>query len=356
MIGDKFGRRTPILWTMVFVGIPTAAIGCIPSYNSIGVLAPILLILCRLLQGFFMGGEFSGVNLFISENFSKKVVGHQTGFLISSGVYGAVLATACGAVVTSSSMPEWAWRIPFIFGGIGSLSVYLSRRSIHETLEFESIKNKNDMLPHIWRTLLQKHKLNLALGIFIAGLTIIPLYCSTILGNKLFKELGYSTSESMLLNLCAMVFDGIIIAYCGKLADKIGFQRQMLWGTFSTFLVAFPAFYLVSGSNISTLNVYAFIGLLVATGCIINGCAMPYIARLFPTNCRYSGLAASVTLGHALLGGTTPLVGAYLSQAFSHSIAPAIWLAAASLITFLGILSKGERFSVFAYSSIHGKT
>ena len=100
IIGDKFGRRTPLLWTMVFVGIPTAIIGFIPSYNTVGLLAPILLLSCRLFQGFFMGGEFAGVNLYISENFSKKVVGHQTGFLISSGVYGAALATVLGAIVT----------------------------------------------------------------------------------------------------------------------------------------------------------------------------------------------------------------------------------------------------------------
>ena len=219
-----------------------------------------------------------------------------------------------------------------------------------ETLEFESIKKNDQLLPHIWDTLIRKHKLSLLLGIFIAGLTIIPLYCSTILGNKLFRDLGYSTSESMLLNLCAMIFDGILITYFGRLADKIGFQQQMLLGTLSTFLVAFPAFYMVSGAA-TTLNVYVFIGMLVATGCIINGCAMPYIARLFPTNCRYSGLAVSVTFGHALLGGTTPLIGAYLSQALSNSMAPAIWLASISMITFLGIFANGYRQQIIQAKS-----
>jgi MHS family proline/betaine transporter-like MFS transporter len=338
IIGDKYGRKTPLLWTMVFVGIPTTAIGLIPSYDTIGLIAPIILILSRLLQGFFMGGEFSGVNLFVSENYSREIIGSKTGFLISAGVYGAVLATLSGALVTSAFMPEWAWRIPFVIGGIGSLSVYLMRRGIGETLEFETIKNKNELLPSIWKTLLQEHKANLVLGIFIAGLTVIPLYCSTILGNKLFKELGYSTSESMLLNLGAMIFDALLITYCGKLADKVGFGYQMLMGTLSTFLIAFPAFYLVSGPEISTLNVYAFIGLLVATGCIINGCAMPYVALLFPTNCRYSGLAASVTIGHALLSGTTPLIGTYLAH--EHPIAPAIWLSGISFLTFVGILLK----------------
>jgi len=289
-----------------------------------------------------MGGEFSGVNLYISENFSEDVLGSNTGLLISAGVFGAVIATGFGAIVTSDYAPDWAWRIPFIIGGICSLSVFKARRQMKETEDFEKTQNKGDILVYVWKELLKNHKASLLIGLLISGLTIIPLYSATILGNTLFKELGYSTSESMLLNLAAMIVDGLCIAFFGKMADKIGFQNQMLLGTVSTTLLAIPAFWFISGTHTSTLDVLLFINLLIISGCIINGCAMPYIAKLFPTNCRYSGLAASVTFGHALLGGTTPIIGAYFSKMLDSRLAPAGWVFAISFLSFLGVLFLGK--------------
>jgi MHS family proline/betaine transporter-like MFS transporter len=337
-IGDKKGRKSPLMWSMCLIGIPTLMIGFIPSYDSIGITAPIILVTCRLIQGFFSGAEFSGVSLYISENFSQDVVGSNTGLLISWGVFGAIVATACGAVVTSEVFPEWAWRIPFILGGLGLLSVFKSRQSLKESVDFEEYKKKGDILVYIWKELLKNHKTSLLTGFLLGGITIAPLYSATILGNAIFKELGYSTSESMLFNLMAMIVDGIFIAIFGKIADKIGFQRQTLFGLLIIALLSIPAFWLISGRETNIWDIIIFINLLVISGSVINGCAMPYLVKLFPTNCRYSGVAASVTFGHALLGGTTPLVGAYFYQVFNTRVAPAGWVFLMSILSFLVIL------------------
>lgn len=336
-LGDKKGRKLPLVYAIGLVGIPTLTIGLNPGYSSIGYAAPALLIICRLLQGFFMGGEFTGANLFISESQNQRVLGTQTGILISSGVFGAVAATGLGALFTMELMPSWAWRIPFIFGGITALFVFFLRYKLEETPEFQKVKHRKSILDFPWKILVEKYKLKLVLACLIAGLTIAPLYLTTIYGNKLFREIGYSTSESMLLNLAAMVFNGIIIIYSGRLADIIGFQKQMFFGASTTALIAFPAFFLIAGGEMHILNVYLFISTLVASGCIINGCAMPYIASLFPTNCRYSGVAVSVTTGQALFGGTTPLVASYLTDLWGTNLAPAVWLFTIAVITGLGI-------------------
>jgi MFS transporter, MHS family, proline/betaine transporter len=343
LYGDRVGRRKALLWSMGLVGIPTFTIGIIPSYESIGITAAFVLIACRLTQGFFLGGEYTGVNLYLSENNFHKNLGAQTGILISSGVFGAACTTMFGAIVTLESMPSWAWRIPFLFGGIAAVFICFYRLSLSETNSFQKEKESNNLLKFPISYLFKEHKLDLLIACLIAGLTIIPLYYSTIFGNRLFQELGYTHSQSMLLNMTTMIFVGIIVLFSGKLADKIGFGRHMLLGTSLTAFFAFPAFYLILSPSISTLHIYGFIGILDSVGVIIIGCTMPYIASFFPTKCRYSGVALSVTTGQAIFGGTAPLMASLLTDIFQSRLAPAFWLTFIALAAATGIYYKSFR-------------
>ncbi len=343
LIGDTKGRQRPILWSMALVSIPTITIGLIPSYQTLGIISPILLLSCRILQGFCVGGEFSGVNIYNYENGDRSTLGRRTGILISTGVIGAILATSIGAIVSMEVMPAWAWRIPFLFGGCMAITSYLLRRQIRETEEYVALQSNNQVLSNPWHELLANYKLPLVLATIIAGLTLIPLYCSTILGNQIFKELGYSTSQSMSLNTFAMLFDVVVIIACGKLADFLGFHRQMLMGTSLLAFVAFPAFYIISGGHTTTLDIFSFIVILILAGGLIVGCAMPYVAQFFPTNCRYSAMASSVTIGYALFGGTTPLVCSYLQLTLQSRLAPALWLFTIASITTLGVYLFGHQ-------------
>jgi MHS family proline/betaine transporter-like MFS transporter len=338
LYGDRAGRRKPLLYSMVLVGVPTFIIGIIPTYESIGIMAPLVLIACRLTQGLFIGGEYTGVNLQLSENNFQKNLGAQTGILIASGVFGAVFATMFGAIVTLEAMPSWAWRIPFLFGGISAMCIFLYRFRLKETDAFRQEEQKHNLLKFPLAYLFKEHKIDLLIAFVISGLTIIPLYYSTIFGNRLFQELGYTHAESMLLNMIAMMFDGVIIIYYGRLADKIGFNKQMLIGSFLVAIFTFPAFYLISHPSISTFHIYAFIGILVAVGGIINGCTMPYLASFFPTKCRYSGVALSFTTGQAILGSTCPLMASWLTDVFQSKLAPAFWL------TFVASAAAGSIF------------
>lgn len=330
-IGDKYGRKIPLIWTMVFVGIPTLLIGLTPSYETIGIFAPILLIICRLVQGFFWGGEFTGVNLFVYENMHKSKHGTHTGILIAVGVMGAVLASGMAAFFAMTIMPEWFWRIPFIIGGICTFIIFILRRRLHETRDFEDVLNHKRQLSFPLGTLITQYKGILIASCLIAGLTVMPLYGATIFGNGLFKKIGYSNAECLVLNSLAMFIDAILIIAFGRMADKIGFYKQMMLGCIMIVAASVPSFYLINGANVSIIHVFLFVFILTSVGAIINGCAMPYIASLYPTNCRYSAVALSVTLGHALLGGTMPLVSSFLTETFHSALMPGIWLSLVSI-------------------------
>lgn len=336
-LGDIRGRKVSLLYSIALVGIPTTIIGLLPTYDYIGFAAPLILILCRLAQGFFMGGEFAGANLYISENFIPGNIGKGTGLLIFSGVIGSVLATLFGAIVTLSFMPPWAWRIPFLLGGISAYIIYFIRLQMVETSEFSQLKKVQRLTQNPWKILIKDHKKNMFSSCLIAGLTIVPLYCATILGNQIFRDLGYSSSECMIFNTVGMIIDGCAILYCGYLADKIGFHRQILLGTFLVAFIAIFSFYPLLQDSPPLGAVLWFIFSLVSMGGIINGCAMPYISGYFPTNCRFSGVALSSTMGYAIFGGTTPLIGSYLIDYMNSRIAPAFWVMSLSLLTFLTI-------------------
>ena len=343
LFGDKQGRRKPLIWSMACVGFPTMAIGLLPGYDLIGISATVSLVACRLLQGFFMGGEFTGVNLCISENDDSKILGRQTGILIATGVMGAVLATTMGACFSMKVMPSWAWRIPFIMGGLSALGMYFLRKNLEETHAFMDVQHQNKLVAQPWKILFARHKRDLLLSILVAGLTIMPLYCATIFGNQMFKEIGFTTSQSLLLNTICLILDAIVIVYFGRLADKLGFQKHMILGAILTAIVPIPAFMLMNQAGVSTFNVLTFISLLTVSGAFINGCAMAYIAKLFPTNCRYSAVAVCVTFGHALLGGTTPLMSTFLKNSFHSTLAPGFWVSFISLLTVTMIYTREKR-------------
>ena len=127
-VGDKVGRKKPLLLSMVLVAIPTLIIGLLPAYDSIGIFAPIMLVLCRLAQGFFYGGELTGASLYVIENLDKETIGRYTGRIVSWGVMGAVIASGLAAIVNLEGMPTWGWRLLFLIGGVSAVVIFFVRR------------------------------------------------------------------------------------------------------------------------------------------------------------------------------------------------------------------------------------
>jgi MHS family proline/betaine transporter-like MFS transporter len=345
-MGDKEGRKKPLLLSMALVGIPTLGMGITPSYESIGILAPVLLIIFRIAQGFFIGGEFTGVILYVYENQSKGTLGLNTGILMMAARIGGFLAAALAAAVSLSSMPYWVWRVPFIVGGIAALLICLFLKKIKDTDAFTNAQQEKSLLLFPWKEVFYHHKRPLVVACLLTGLTIMPLYLATIFGNRLFIDLGFSHTESLILNMLALALDGVLVFLFGLLADKIGFRFQTILGSFLIAIAAFPAFYFIAGEIVSLMQVCLFITVLIVAGGMLNGCAITFSASFFPTNCRYSGSALSVTLGYALLGGTSPLIGSFLMDITQSRMAPAFWLFIVSLTTTFCsfFLKEGQDF------------
>ncbi len=338
-LGDKIGRTGPLVASMALVGVPTLVIGLLPSYQEIGLWATIILFSCRLAQGFFYGAEFAGVNVYLYENYHQtNRLGARVGFLVAFGSFGAVFATGLGAFFTMEIMPPWAWRIPFILGGVSAFAVYLWRRNLHETEEFKKAQQKKEILAFPLTALFRYKGLFLT-AVLMMGLNTMPLYIITIFGNQLFKEMGYTTSQSMLLNMSTLTFDSIMIIFLGRLGDLIGFQRQIVLGCVWMIVASFPCFYLITYYP-STLTIFTFIVTISSGSMLVTSCTMPYINGFFPANCRFSGAALSSTLGSALIAGNTPLVANYLVHMTGTKMAPAVLLVTSCLSVILGISWK----------------
>ena len=251
-IGDQEGRRKPLLLSIGLIGFPTIGISLIPSFEQIGLIAPTLLICFRLCQGFLMGGEFTGVNLYNLESSTKVNLGKQAGAIASYGALGAVLATFLGSLVLSEGVPGWAWRLLFALGGCSSLVIYLFfKEYIKETEDFISFREKNDQKAISWKDTVRSNKRNIITSCFITGLTYIPLYFSTIFGNRLFMEVGYSPSACLLLNMGQMIYIGILVNVFGRLSDKLGFKNQIILGACVLSIVVAACTYKSPGSHSS---------------------------------------------------------------------------------------------------------
>jgi MHS family proline/betaine transporter-like MFS transporter len=332
IIGDSTNRNFPLVLSMALVGIPTLIIGLLPSYESIGIWAPVVLIMCRLCQGFFFGGEFPGANVYIFETSSKSDLGKYTGYFIASGVIGAILSTLAGAIAVLAILPSWSWRIPFIFGGLMALATFQLRKKL-ELVPCTPHPEKNSL--YVLSSIFKDYKKEVIFCIFLSGLTTIPLNLVTVYSNKIFHELGFSPSEIMGLDGIAMVFNAFFLIASGYLADRIGFIKMIELGIMANIALALPAFWLLTVSPGDLLNTVGFILILIGTGTLINGCAFPYMASFFAPSCRYSGLAISYTLGIALLSGTAPVIATFITYYFHSEIMVAWYLIGMSSLTFL---------------------
>lgn len=177
-LGDKFGRQKALVLAIFLVTIPTFTIGILPTYVEIGIAAPIILVICRLLQGLCVGGEYSGASIFVIE-YSKK--GQETfagSILTASGLFGGVIGTFLGFICTLSFMPSWGWRIPFLLGSLMGLVGYYIRKNVNESPDF--MRHKNEKVAKVPLFLVfQNRKINLLCTIGIGAVSLIPFYIAS---------------------------------------------------------------------------------------------------------------------------------------------------------------------------------
>jgi MHS family proline/betaine transporter-like MFS transporter len=344
-VGDTMGRKTALAASVILMAIPTCLIGLLPTYQQIGAAAPILLTLCRLLQGLSVGGEYTGSLTFLVESAPpgrRGFIGSWTPF--SSGV-GTLLGSGVGALLTSDLSHEdlyaWGWRIPFLLGlVVGLIGLYL-RTGIAESPDFEAVRRSGDVATSPVREALThcRKEVVTAAGLsWLAGgaFYILFVYMTTYLESILKQPLG----TALMINTISLTLMVLLLPVMGALSDRVG-RKPLLAGSalgFALFsypllkLLAHDTFaYILSGQIVFAVLIAAYYGPLSAT-----------LVELFPARQRYSGLSIAYNLSVALFGGSAPLVATLLIKETGSPLSPSIYLILCALISLVVVLGIRE--------------
>jgi MHS family proline/betaine transporter-like MFS transporter len=334
-VGDRYGRKQALIWSVLAMAFPSFMIGVLPSTETIGLLAPILLLLFRLLQGVAVGGEYMASAVFLVEGSAAG----RRGWMGSWGPFGAsagtLLGSAAGAIVNASMSPEsvlaYGWRIPFILGlavGLGGLAI---RRHYVERVPHQAPAKSplGEAFRIHWPTIL--HLVALVAGIsvgFYTTFVFAPTWVHQVANVPARTALG--------INTLAMALSLVLIPYAGRASDRFGRRAVLLLGSAALALLAYPLMALMSKGHPAGIFVGQLSLALIVAG---NGGVLPAtMAELAPWRVRCSVLSVAYNLGVALLGGTTPLVAAWLMVKTGMMLAPAWYLAGAGVLSLIGAL------------------
>lgn len=331
--GDRLGRKRMFALSVFIMSAATLGMALLPTYHHIGVLAPILLIVLRMLQGAAIGGEVPGAWTFVAEHVPPHRVGMATGFLCSGLTLGILIGSLVAAAVNWMFTPEevssYGWRLPFLLGGVfGLIGVYL-RRFLSETPVFIAMQKKRlaqQQLPV--KAVLQHHLHGVVISslltwVLSAGVMVTTLMTATFLE----KYYGYTALESLLANAFGTLFLLFSAVIGGALVDRYGSARFFMVGGLFFAVATFLFYYYAQVSLPVLFMLYALMGTAVG---LVGG--VPYVmVRAFPAPVRFSGISLSYNVSYAVFGGLTPLVVS--SMMVAHPMAPAWYL------VFIGVLS-----------------
>jgi len=338
-VGDKYGRKSALKTSLFFIVVPTLIIGLLPSYQTIGFFAPMVLIICLLLQGLCVGGEYSGASVFVVEHSKNNYPGFWGAVLISSGFLGSLIGTIMGYVFTKYMDPEIGWRLPFIIGGVMGLLGLKKSNHLQETPDFEEASkdtnNNNVKSPFLY--VLKEYPINFICLICIGGASFVPVYVSTTyLGSILSNKLNVAHSMIMLFYASSTVIYLLFLPIMGFISDKIGAKKTMTIGTAGVLLSAYPLFNMLSFNSVASVVLVQVVLSLFNT--VFSGPSLLFQSSLFPTTGRQSALGVGYNLGGALFGGTAPLVCAYLVGVGNNYAYAGLYVAFVGFLGLLGVV------------------
>ncbi|MES2215332.1 MAG: MFS transporter [Pseudomonadota bacterium] len=331
-IGDRYGRRIALIYSMLGMTIPTFAIGLIPNYTEIGVCAPLILVFMRLLQGLCISGEGAGAAIFVLEHRGNMRPGLITGIVQSSNIGGTLLASCVGIIIEKYfSHIEDAWRGAFILGGILGLAGLYLRLRVAETPIFKELlaskHNLKDPFIHVVRTAWRCMFITFCLGGMTSSIVyLVKTYIHVFFSNAMYLE---KTTSLLYLSYTSLVLMMTIPCF-GALADRFGKFRIMFLSASAIPICALPILMLMS-SVVQWHQVLSLTLLGILAGSV-SGVAYIFIISLFTAEQRFTGVAFSYNLGIAVFGGTSGMISKWLVETTSLSCSPAFYIMATSLM------------------------
>ncbi len=342
--GDKVGRKKILALTIILMSLSTFAIGLIPGYASIGIGAPLLLLLCRIVQGFSASGEYAGASAFLAEHAPSS----KRGLLVSvvpastaAGLaLGAVVATILEVSLTYEALHSWGWRIPFLLAGpLGFIAMYM-RRKLEDTSHFKELEESDEVEDSPIITSFKENRKGLLVALGIVCLNAVGFYIIlTYLPTYLSEELGFDSAISTLTTILSLITYVIFLPIVGRIADRVGRKPVLATACILFILLAYPAFVFLSFGGTFAIGAQILLGAILAGN---DGVMATFLTEIFPTTSRYSGFGMSYNLGNALFGGTAPLIATSLIAASGNQYVPAFMLIIAALIAFFSLFWSKE--------------
>lgn len=334
-MGDTHGRKAALMLTIFLMACGTVLIGILPTYAAIGVAAPALLLLARLMQGFSTGGEWGGSTAFIVEWAPKDRRGlygsYQQMSVVGGLLLGSTFAALLNSLLTPAQMAEWGWRIPFLVGGIlGPIGLYM-RRTIEETPHYERVK---DAAP-------AGSSSGFALAAQAFGFTIVWTVCFYVLLTYMpswtAKYMKLSAADALWSNSIGLVALVIAIPLMGHLSDRFGRRPLLLLCCAAFILLPYPLFtYLASGGVPYAVLVLIQVAIAIVIA-LYSGAGPAAIAEIFPTRSRSTWMTTGYALAVAIFGGSAPYLSIWMIEKLGSPIAPVWYLIVAALISIVVI-------------------
>ncbi|WP_433852837.1 MFS transporter [Stenotrophomonas nitritireducens] len=342
-LGDRIGRRRTFLVTIVLMGIATVGIGALPTHETAGLLAPVLLVALRLLQGIAVGGEFGGAATYVAEHSTPARRGLNTSLVMGTGTLGLLLAlgtiTVCRGVLGEAAFEQWGWRLPFLASVLLlALSVYM-RLHLAESPAFEKLQREGRVAAsplkeafgdrrHVKAMLLALATMTAAQGVVWNAGQYFPLVF-------LQKPLGLDVGTAGGLMMVALLLAAPLFPLAGWLSDRLGRRPVIITGFLLAASTLLPAFRLLAASvrpELAWLPALAVLWWLSLPVALVCGPASAYLVELFPTRIRYSAIGLPYHLGNGWFGGFMPFATAAVSAHYHSDFAGLVYPTAMALI------------------------
>ena len=346
--GDRIGRKATLVAALLTMGISTVVIGLLPTYETIGTLAPLLLALCRFGQGLGLGGEWGGAVLLATENAPPGKIawygcfpqlGAPLGFFLSGGIFLLLSET-----LTNEQFFSYGWRIPFIASAVLVLVGLYVRLKITETPVFQKVLDKNERVKVPLATIFRDHSRVLVLGTIIATATFVLFYLMTVFALSWGTTgLGYTRKEFLILQLFAVVFFALTIPVSALLADKYGRRITMILVSIAIVLFGFLIAPMFVANDPIGVTLFLSIGLALMG--MTYGPLGTMLSELFPTEIRYTGVSLTFNLGGIVGASLAPYAATWLATNYGlHYVG--YYLSGATLLTLLALFMVGKQKSI----------
>lgn len=346
-LGDRLGRKSVLAFTIVLMAGATFCVGLVPSYDRIGVCAPILLMALRMVQGFSTGGEYGGAAIFMAEYAPDHRRGFFGSFLefgtLAGFSFGALLMLGVSLALSDADMHAWGWRLPFLVAApLGIVGMYLRAR-IEDTPVFRELEaaevdraksraSLGTLISRHWRPLLVMSGLVIALNVVnYTLLSYMPTY--------LERRIGLSTQQALLVPIVGMLFMMAFLPLTGALSDRIG--RKPLWwaSLIGLFLLVVPLYHLMSSGVWGAVAGFVLLGLLYVPQLATISATFP---AMFPTSVRFAGFAIAYNVATSIFGGTAPAVNSWLISETGLEIMPAWYMMASCVVGAVALVFTQE--------------